>query len=318
MFTVRLGSYALLLIGIVRGSAASPPPAPHAVQIAAGVEMPLINLGGIEMAGYNSNFTAWLSLGGRGVDTALMYGDDVQSQVGAAVRAAVKSGIPRSDVFVTTKIPCCPMHPNATFTTWCHDNPGRWNATANVEHDYEVLGLDTVDLVLLHWPCATLADTVNTYRALQPLVADGRARAIGVSNFNATFLEQFLADPSVTVKPAVDQCGYSIHGHGGNAGAVTPLGRDTATRNACRQHGITFSAYSPLGGLSGIDVLHDPVVVKVAAAHNTSTAQVALRWVVQQGVVAVTASDKARYDVSDLDIFDFELTGNEMSALSSE
>ena len=78
--------------------------------------------------------------------------------------------------------------------------------------------------MLLHWPCETLADTVSTYRALQPLVASGRARAIGVSNMNATFLARFLADPGVTVKPAVDQCGYSIHGHGGNAGAVTPLG----------------------------------------------------------------------------------------------
>ena len=71
--------------------------------------MPLINLGGIETAGFQSNFSAWFGLGGRGVDTALMYGDAVQAQVGAAVRAAVKSGIPRSDIFVTTKIPCCPM-----------------------------------------------------------------------------------------------------------------------------------------------------------------------------------------------------------------
>ena len=81
---------------------------------------------------------------------------------------------------------------------------------------------------------------------------------------------------------------------------------------------MTYSAYSPLGGLSGIDVLHDPVVERIAAAHNTSTAQVALRWVVQQGVVAVTASDKASYDVSDLNIFGFELTEADMAALSVE
>lgn len=159
-------------------------------------------------------------------------------------------------------------HPNATFTTWCRDNPDRWNATANIEHDFRTLGLPQVDLMLLHWPCETLEETVATYRAMQPLVDAGRARAIGVSNFNATFLEEFLGHPGVTVPPSINQCGYSIHGHGGNSGGITPLGRDTATRDACRKHGVTFSAYSPLGGLSGIDVLHDPEVERCVCVYS--------------------------------------------------
>jgi diketogulonate reductase-like aldo/keto reductase len=100
-----------------------------------------------------------------------MYGDDIQEELGAAVAAAVESGIPRKDIFVTTKIPCCPMHPNATFTDWCSQNAGSWNATANIERDYAKLNLSVVDLMLLHWPCETLEQTVATYAAIQKLKA---------------------------------------------------------------------------------------------------------------------------------------------------
>ena len=161
-----------------------------------------------------------------------------------------------------------------------------------------------------------MADTVATYQAMEPLVACGRARAIGVSNFNATFLEAFLAEPGVTIKPAIDQCGFSIHGHGGNDGTVTPLGRDIPTMEACQRNNVTYSAYSPLGGLSHIDIFHNPVVLAVAAARNKSAAQVALRWVVQQDVVAVTASMLSNYDTADLAIFGWSLTASEMAELS--
>merc|ERR1712113_889994 len=96
------------------------------------------------------------------------------------------------------------------------------------------------------------------------------------------------------------------------------LGSDLATLHRCQSLGITYSAYSPLGGLSGIDVLSNPDVVAVAKACNKSTAEVALRWVVQQGVVAVTASDKASHDKSDLDIFSFSLTEDEMQRLRAK
>ena len=154
-----------------------------------------------------------------------------------------------------------------------------------------------------------MADTVATYKAMEPLVKSGKAKAIGISNFNASAIEAFL--PQVTVKPAINQCGYSIAGH-----TESLWGRDDATRHYCAAHNITYSAYSPLGGLSGVDVLSDKRVLAVAAAHNKSSAQVALRWVTQQGVTAVTASTKRSHLLSDLAIFDFTLTGAEMAALA--
>merc|ERR1712039_771171 len=96
------------------------------------------------------------------------------------------------------------------------------------------------------------------------------------------------------------------------------VGRDLDTLKRCQDLGITYSAYSPLGGLSGIDVLHDPDVEAIARKHNKSTAEVALRWVVQQGVVAVTASDKESHDKSDLDVFSFALTDEEMARLRAK
>ena len=111
----------------------------------------------------------------------------------------------------------------------------RGNPAKNIAYDFAKLGLDYVDLMLLHWPCDDLADSVRTYKALEGLVQDGRARAIGVSNFNASALAAFL--PQVHVKPAVNQCGYSIAGH-----TLDAWGRDDATRMACEAHNITYSA----------------------------------------------------------------------------
>merc|ERR1711871_465249 len=105
--------------------------------------------------------------------------------------------------------------------------------------------------------------------------------------------------------------GFSIGGHN-----YSTLGRDLDTLAKCREKGITYSAYSPLGGLSHIDVMHDADVVQIAKRHGVSAAQVALRWVVQQGVVAVTASMQEKYDVEDLHVFSFELTDTEMAILT--
>ena len=225
-----------------------------------------------------------------------------------AVAAAIKSsGVARKELFITTKVPCCPQgevsHCANHTTTVAQD----------VMADLEQLGLPYVDLMLLHWTCDTFAQTVDAYKALQPIVAAGKARAIGISNFNATMIDALLAAPGVTVKPAINQCGFSIGGH-----STPALGRDLATLKKCEATGITYSAYSPLGGLSHIDVMKDADVVRIAAAHKVSAAQVALRWVVQQGVVAVTASEKKEYDVEDLDVFGFELSEAEMALLSSK
>jgi len=177
-----------------------------------------------------------------------------------------------------------------------------------VDEDLKEIGVDSVDLLLLHSPCDTIEQTWEAYFAMEDAYRSGKARAIGVSNFNASALAALLS--SATVKPAVNQCGFSIGGH-----SLPVLGRDLDTLRYCKAHGITYAAYSPLGGLSGIHVLSNPDVAAVAKVHNKTTAQVALRWVVQQGIVATTSSSKAAYDKADLDIFGFALSDEEMSRL---
>ena len=268
------------------------------VPIAPGVEMPLLNFG------FQKDHAAAIKLGVRGIDTALVYGDDQQREVGRAVRSAE---VPRSELFVTSKIPCCPSD------FYSCEGVSR-NATANVLHDLSVLGLAYVDLLLLHWPCVSMSDTLTTYQALEPFVASGQARAIGISNFNASAIEAML--PHVRIKPVVNQCGFSVAGHSESSSL---WGRDDNTHAACIKHGIHYAAYSPLGGVAKHGtghVLHDPTVNAIAKAHNRSAAEVALRWVVQQGVLAVTSSDNPEHIQSDLATFDFTLTAAEMAALA--
>ena len=224
------------------------------VEIAPGVLMPYMNLGGVKSS--PSNYSLWLQLGGRGLDTALTYGDDIQREVGQAVAA---SGLLRSEIFVISKVPCCP---NKKF---CADN--RTNATADVETDLRLLGLDYADLILLHWTCDSVADAVNAYRALEDFAISGKARAIGISNFNASAIAA-LYDAKLRVPPAVNQCGFSVGDHN-----WPPLGSDLETLATCRERGITYSAYSPLGGLSPADPLHNKEVLSIAASHGKSAAQ---------------------------------------------
>lgn len=258
--------------------------APQNVEIAPGVVMPYINLGGVHS--HPSNYSAWLHLGGTGIDTALMYGDDVQVEVGKAVEATT---VPREQLFITSKVPCCP----SKFAKWCQWYESEYadlSADTNAEIDLRLLGVKQVDLMLLHWPCDSMEETVRSYRALEDVALAGGARAIGISNFNASAIDALFA-AGLRVPPAINQCGFSIGNHN-----TTSLGRDYATLAKCREKNITYSAYSPLGGLSGVDVLGNPLVKAAGRAHNKSSAQIALRWVTQQGIVAVTASAKASYD----------------------
>merc|ERR1712232_1028130 len=139
------------------------------------------------------------------------------------------------------------------------------------------------------------------------------ARAIGISNFDVEAIETLIKS-GVTVKPSVNQCGYSIGNHDNKRPG---LGRDDATREYCEKHGIAYEAYSPLGGLSGINILGNAEVKAIAEAHGVSPAQVALRWIAQQGGLVVTAAESTEYLKDDLDIFSFELTDVEMSSLAA-
>ena len=281
------------------------------VEISPSVYMPMLSFG-------ICNHSLFLSLGGRGLDTAFDYGNATQREVGAAIAA---SGLPRSEIFVTTKIPCCPSAfvASSTYSDHCHVRRSPEQTAADIAADLELLGLSYVDAMLMHWPCDSTADTVATWRVLESLVFDGRARAIGMSNFNSTAIDNLM--PHVRVKPALNQCGFSIAGHSGNLYRNQTWGRDDATLDRCRALGITYFAYSPLGGwaLGGTShVLQDPTVLAVAASHNRTAAAVALRWVVQQDIPIVTSSDKEEYDLDDIrSVFNFSLSDAEMSLLAA-
>ena len=138
--------------------------------------MPMASLGGV--ISRPSNYSAWLSaaVGGRALDTALSYGKEVQTQVGEAFAS---SGLARSEVFLTTKIPCCPDGVPKHTEFSCSD-PSAGNATQALERDLRELGVDAVDLVLLHWPCTDMTESVTAYRALEAFYRQGKTRAIGV------------------------------------------------------------------------------------------------------------------------------------------
>lgn len=273
------------------------------VEIAPGVLMPFANLGGVRDR--PSNYSKWLALGGRGLDTALTYGDDVQNEVAAAVKA---SSVARPEIFLTTKIPCCPSR-----SEHCEDAEFNGTASADVNRDLAILG--KVDLILLHWPCSTYEQTIVAYEGLQKALKNGKTRSIGVSNFNHSLLRRMLDDDRVTVKPAVNQCGHSVGAH--NNSHNPAFGGDDDTVKFCAENGISYSAYSPLGGLNGLDIYDNPVVIAIGKAHGVSAAQVALRWLVQQNITVVTAAEKASYEAEDMDIFSFALTTEEMGQLAA-
>ena len=221
--------------------------------------------------------TTALEVGYRHFDTARVYGNE--ADVGAAVR---DSGVPRGEVFVTTKL-------------WNEDQ-GFDRALRAFDASLGRLGLDHVDLFLLHWPVP--GRRLDSWRALERLHADKRARAIGVSNFMPKHLEELLAHAQVV--PAVDQI------------EVSPFLQQRETRALCARHGIVVEAYSPL--THGRRLGH-PVVAGVAARAGRSPAQVLLRWAIQHGLVVLPKSTHETRIRENAAIFDFSLDPEAMAAL---
>jgi len=312
----HLLSYSILCKALAALSGASASVLPPSVEIAPGVLMPRIIMNAYP------NSAGWVQVGGRGMDAALDYGDARQKEMGHAVTS---SGLPRSEFFVTTKVPCCPTGP------FCQDNPTHQacvpflpapncdvsrNTTADIQHDLDIIGVDYVDLLLLHFPCNNWENTVRTWRVLEAAALSGKARAIGVSNFNRTDVEKLVA--VAQVPPAVNQAGFAI-GSPQNA----TMGRDWSTIKRCRELGITYEAYGSFGEshstvpTSKVDVLNDPVVKRVAARNNRSAALVAYRWTVQHGMVLLGSSSKSVHMREDLGIFEFELSDADMAELDA-
>ncbi|MFE6945814.1 aldo/keto reductase [Streptomyces chartreusis] len=259
------------------------------------VRMPALGLGVFQTQPDETRaaVTAALDLGYRHIDTAAAYGNE--REVGQAVR---DSAVPRDDLFIETKI-------------WISDY-GYDETLHGFAKSAAKLGVDRIDLLILHQALPSDFDrTIAAYRALEKLLADGRVRAIGVSNFMVEHLTALL--DATTVVPAVNQ--LEIH----------PYFQQRAVLDFDDRHRILNQAWSPIGGITfypgyGEDrrsVLEDPVVTAIAGAHGKSPAQVLLRWGIQQGRSVIPKSTRRGRIAENIDVFDFSLTAEELKALDA-
>jgi 2,5-diketo-D-gluconate reductase A len=226
---------------------------------------------------------AALDIGYRHIDTAEMYGNE--KEVGQGI---LEAGLDRASVFITSKL-------NNGF----HEPD---DARRAFDGTLSALGSDYVDLFLIHWPLPTLydGDFVSTWQVLEEFAADGRARSIGVSNFQPEHLDR-LAKESATV-PAVNQ--VEIH----------PYFANEEVRAYGREHGIATEAWSPIAQGK---VLGDPVIERIAKAVGKSPAQVVLRWHIQRGDIVFPKSVSPDRMKSNFELFDFELDSSDMFAISA-
>lgn len=224
-----------------------------------------------------------LELGYRHIDTAAIYGNE--EGVG---RALASAGIPRDELYVTTKL-------------W-NDDQGRQSAPAALDRSLEKLGLDAVDLYLIHWPVPRQDRYVESWEAMQELQATGRTRSIGVSNFLVPHLERLLE--AAEVIPAVNQ--IELHPYHQQP-AVTAFGT---------QHGIATEAWGPLGQ-NKYPLLELPVITGAAEAHGVTPAQIVLRWHLDRGHIVFPKSASRARIASNIDVFGFELTDDERDAITS-
>ncbi len=255
------------------------------VRLLHGADMPQLGLGTSPMndAQCERVVADAITAGYRLIDTAEAYGNEVG--VGRGVRA---SGVDRAELFLTTK-----------FNKQWH---GRELAAQAYQASLDRLGVDYVDLLLIHWPNPGHDQFVAAFQGLADLLAAGRVRAIGTSNFKPAHLERIITETGVV--PDVNQIQLSP--------AVT---RDAA-REYHRAHGIVTESWSPLGG-QGVDVLGQPVITDIAKELDRTPAQVILRWNMELGLVTVPKSANPDRLRSNIDIFDFQLTAQQVAAISA-
>ena len=224
-----------------------------------------------------------LEVGYRHIDTAAIYGNE--KGVGAAIE---KSGIPRDELFITTKL---------------------WNSSHETQAAIDAmdlslakLGLDHVDLYLIHWPRPDQDKYVEAWLALEQLQADGKTTSIGVSNFHRSHLERILEAGSVV--PAVDQ--LELH----------PAFAQRELRAFGADHGIHIEAWGPLGQ-GKYDLFGEQAIQDAAAAHDATPAQVVIRWHLQNGIIVFPKSNSRERMAENFDVFGFELTGDEVAAIDA-
>jgi 2,5-diketo-D-gluconate reductase A len=220
-----------------------------------------------------------LEAGYRHLDTAQMYRNE--EGVGAGI---AESGVAREDVFVTTKL--------------ANDAHGHDNAITALEGSLRRLGFEYVDLYLIHWPLPHKDNYVRTWQGFEDILRAGKARAIGVSNFQPAHLDRLAEETSVV--PAVNQ--IELH----------PALQQTELRGYHQEHGIATEAWSPL---AQAEVLDDPVLTDLAEKHGRTAAQVVLRWHIQLGTIVFPKSSSPERIKQNIDVFGFELDDEDMTAI---
>jgi 2,5-diketo-D-gluconate reductase A len=246
-----------------------------------GTTMPQLGLGVFQVPPEDTEQVVahGLAAGYRSIDTAARY--ENEPGVGAALRAA---DVARDEVFVTTKL--------------ANPDQGYESTLAAFDASAEKLGLDVVDLYLIHWPCPGRGEALNTWRAMEELRAAGRIRSIGVSNFLPHHLTELLE--AGEVKPVVNQ--IEVH----------PYHQQKELRAFNAEHGILTEAYSPLGQGA---VLDDPVITGIAKRLGRTPAQVVLRWHLQLGHVVIPKSVTPSRMAENIDVLDFGLSADDMAAI---
>ncbi|MGW1836175.1 aldo/keto reductase [Streptomyces sp. BBFR2] len=252
------------------------------VTLTNGVTMPQLGFGVFQVPDEETHaaVSSALEAGYRSIDTAAVYGNE--RGTGKALAA---SGLPREELFVTTKL-------------WNEDQ-GVNRAAAAFDASLDKLGLDHVDLYLIHWPTPARDLYVETYRVMEEILAGGRARAIGVSNFQVPHLKRLMEHTGIT--PAVNQ--VELH----------PGLQQAELRAFHAEHAIATEAWSPLAQGA---VLADEAIVRIAAAHGVTPAQAVLRWHLQLGNVVIPKSVTPARIRQNLDVFGFTLTDAEMTEIA--
>lgn len=256
------------------------------VLLNSGYEMPILGLGtyALDYDTCVNSVKTLLRNGGRLIDTAYMYGNE--DAVGEGVRQAMAEyGIPREEIFVITKI-----YPNQF-----HD------PEAAIDMALEKLNIDYIDMMLLHHPGT---DDVKAYKAMEKYVEQGKIRSLGLSNWYIKELTSFL--PQITITPALVQ--NEIH----------PYYQEQEVVPFIQEKGIVVQCWYPLGGRGyTAELLGDETICAIAEAHEVSAAQVILRWDLQRGIVVIPGSGNEQHIIENLDLFDFELTAEEMEQIAA-
>lgn len=254
------------------------------IQLNNDVQMPQFGLGVWQMDDgdeVEAAVLAALKAGYRLIDTAAVYGNELG--VGRAIR---KSGIPREEIFITTKL-------------WNSDQ-GKDNVRKAFNESLEKLGIEYVDLYLIHWPVPSKGLYVETWKEMEKLYEEGKVRAIGVSNFHPEHLDTLLAEASIV--PAVNQ--IELH----------PYFPQHKLREYCKAKGIHVESWSPIGGSRG-SLLEDSVLQNIGDKYGKTPAQVAIRWHIQNGLVVIPKSSNKERIGQNIDVFDFELSDEDMAQI---